>query len=311
MSDSAKQILTPYWNEGPVELHHGNAVDVLKKLPDESVDCVATSPPYYGHRDYREKNQIGHELKPTDYISRLIEVFSEIKRILKPTGSAWVNIGDSYWSGKGQARAADEKRRHPRFLRPQDRPSPEEWIQRKGLLLVPHRFAIAMQEAGWIVRNDNVWHKPNPLPDPARDRCAVVHEYVFHFVKEGQYNFDLEAVSLPSNGDSGKKAPQSVWSVMTVNSSPKKHTATFPDDLVNVPILATCPIGGVFLDPFCGSATALVVAVRERAVARAIGIDVSLGALDEATTLLTEHLSSHPVHRHQQHQNQDCETRHH
>lgn len=270
-----------YYADGHTTLYLGDAQQVLEKLVDESVDCIVTSPPYYGQRDYQIKGQIGLECNPTEFVKTLVNVFTEAKRVLKPTGSLWVNIGDTYWSGKGQAHGIDSKRRLPRFLRPQDRAGEKPLCVPKQLLLIPHRFAIAMQDDGWIVRNDNVWHKIHPVPDPSRDRCASSHEYIFHFVKSRKYFYDADAVAVPSNGKSDKKSPASVWTI-PAKPTKKRHSAPFPLELLRIPILATCPIDGVLLDPFCGSGTALVATLIAGKGRKAIGIDLSEDSLQEA-----------------------------
>ena len=143
-----------------------------------------------------------------------------------------------------------------------------------------------MQEDGWIVRNDNVWHKPAPIPDPVADRCSLSHEYVFHFVKQKKYYYDSQSVALPSTGKSKTKPPLSVWTIPTATKqstfSQKKHIAVFPEQLVILPIKATCPSNGLLLDPFCGSGTALHVAVALGEGRKAIGIDISEKSLQEA-----------------------------
>ena len=267
-----------------VTLYLGNALDVLKKLPSASIDCIVTSPPYYGQRDYGVPDQIGLEELPQLYINRLVAIFQEAKRTLKPTGSLWVNLGDTYWSGKGRPSGPDKKQKHRRFLRPQDRSGPRPLCTPKQLLLIPHRFAIAMQDDGWIVRNDNVWSKVNPTPDPAEDRSAAAHEYMFHFVLQRKYYYNFGAVAVPSNGERPLKSPSSVWQI-PISPNFKKHIAVFPEALVRIPILATLPPGGVLLDPFCGSGTALNYAVTQGDGRRAIGIDISETALEEAVQL--------------------------
>jgi site-specific DNA-methyltransferase (cytosine-N4-specific) len=271
----------PYYSTEKVTLYEGDAEFALLNLDDNSVDCVVTSPPYYGLRDYEISNQIGLEEHPAQYVERLVRVFRQIKRVLKPTGSLWVNIGDTFWSGKGQSQGVDTKQKHRRFTRPQDRLGEPPLCVPKQRLLIPHRLAIALQEDGWILRGDNVWFKPNPIPDPVSDRCAIAHEYVFHFVKQRKYYFDSAAVALPSNGDKKTKPPQSVWVVQLSHSS-KAHKAVFPEELVRLPIRATCPPEGTLLDPFCGSGTALYVALQENQGNKVIGIDLSKTALKEA-----------------------------
>lgn len=278
--------LVPYYFSSHMTLYQGDAATILSKMDSDSVDCIVTSPPYYGQRDYGVESQIGLEDHPQIYISKLIEVFRQAKRVLKPTGSLWVNIGDTYWSGKGRSHGVDVKQKNRRFSRPQDKKGDGHWCVPKQLLLIPHRFAIAMQDDGWIVRNDNVWLKPNPMPDPVMDRCAMAHEYVFHFVKQRKYYFNTEAVAVPSNGKRNTKPPSSVWVIPTVLEQlipyRKKHIAAFPEKLVSLPILATCPPNGILLDPFCGSGTALITALKHGEGRNAIGIDISEDALKEA-----------------------------
>jgi site-specific DNA-methyltransferase (cytosine-N4-specific) len=276
----------PYFNSSHVTLYKGDAEMILSGVEAESIDCIVTSPPYYGKRDYGITGQLGLEEHPQLYIDRLVAVFHQARRVLKPTGSLWVNIGDTYWSGKGRSHGIDVKQRNRRFDRPQDKRGQGPWCVPKQLLLIPHRFAIAMQDDGWIVRNDNVWYKPAPMPDPVSDRCALAHEYIFHFVKQRKYYFDAEAVAMPSNGKRDRKPPFSVWSVPTSSGQTmparKKHIATFPEQLVSLPVQATCPPNGVLLDPFCGSGTALLFAVKQSKERHAIGIDISEDALQEA-----------------------------
>jgi site-specific DNA-methyltransferase (cytosine-N4-specific) len=164
-------------------------------------------------------------------------------------------------------------------LRPQDLPGDGAWTRPKQLLLIPHRFAIAMQDAGWLVRNDNVWVKPNPVPDQVRDRCSTSHEYVFHFTKERWYYFDRLAVGreMPS----GKVLPPiDTWVVPPSRGPNGDHRAGFSEELVRLPILATTPPSGVVLDPFAGSGTSLVFA-RRRGL-RSIGIDLKAEYCDQA-----------------------------
>lgn len=285
--DGIDQLLPKkYYSKGNITLYEGDAEKTLLYLDKNTVDCVVTSPPYYGLRDYEVDNQIGLEAHPDDYIKKLVRIFRQVKRVLKPTGSLWVNIGDTFWSGKGQAQGVDKKTKHRRFVRPQDRAGEPPLCVPKQRLLIPHRLAIAMQEDGWIVRGDNVWYKLNPIPDPVDDRCAIAHEYVFHFVKQRKYYFDPEAVAIPSGAINGTKPPYSVWPIK-LSPSFKNHKAVFPEELVQLPIRATCPVDGIILDPFCGSGTALQVALAEAPGRKAIGIDLSPGALLEARRVLS------------------------
>jgi site-specific DNA-methyltransferase (adenine-specific) len=235
------------------------------------VDCVITSPPFYGQRDYGVKGQIGLEDDPQEYIDRLVAVFNALIPVLKKTASVWVNLGDTYWSGRGEHKSGEDKQTARRFgLRPQDKRRRGLWTRPKQLLLVPHRFAIAMQENGWLVRNDNVWVKPNPIPDQVRDRCSVAHEYVFHFVRERFYYFLREAVGRPGRRGT-VLPPQDTW-IVPPSRGGNGHKAAFSEELVSLPIRATCPPGGVVLDPFAGSGTTLAFARQQGH--RAIGIDL-------------------------------------
>lgn len=235
------------------------------------VNCVVTSPPFYGQRDYEVDRQIGLEPHPSEFISTLADIFDFIGSILAKNGSLWVNIGDTYWSGKGEHRSGEAKQSARRFgVRPQDRKGDGKWCVPKQLLLVPHRLAIELQDRGWLVRNDNVWVKPNPIPDQVRDRCSMSHEYVFHFVKERWYYFDKNAVGRTSENGT-VLPPLDTWEIPPVRGQRGKHRARFSEELVRIPILTTTPPRGVVLDPFAGSGTSLVFARKHGF--RAIGID--------------------------------------
>jgi site-specific DNA-methyltransferase (adenine-specific) len=236
-----------------------------------TVNCIVTSPPFYGQRDYGVKGQIGLEDHPSDFIANLVKYFEACRSILVENGSLWINLGDTYWSGKGEHKSGEIKQSARRFgLRPQDKKGDGKLCQPKQLLLIPHRFAIAMQDQGWIVRNDNVWVKPNPIPDQVRDRCSISHEYVFHLVKSRWYYFNKELVGRKT--DRGTTLPPAdTWELPPARNS-HKHKARFSEELVRVPILATTPANGVVLDPFGGSGTSLIFARKHGF--RAIGIDI-------------------------------------
>ena len=293
-NDMSSSNFKAFFESPRLTLYRGDSARVLELLPEASVDCIVTSPPYYGQRDYGDRSQIGLEKHPQQYIDKLVAVFRAAKRVLKPTGSLWVNLGDTYWSGKGMPHGPDQKQKNRRFMRPQDHSGPKPLCRPKQLLLIPHRFAIAMQEDDWIVRNDNVWFKVNPTPDPVEDRSASAHEYMFHFVRRRRYYYNRGAVALPSKGDRKTKAPPSVWQIQLAPNF-KKHIAVFPEDLIRIPILATLPPQGVLLDTFCGSATALGFALAQKKGRRAIGIDISASALAEARDLLAPLVNIAPV----------------
>lgn len=248
--------------------------DALRLLAEHQmqVNCVVTSPPFYGQRDYEVEGQIGLEDHPRDFISNLVETFNLCQPVMVDNGSMWINLGDTYWSGKGEHRSGEVKQSARRFgLRPQDKKGDGELCIPKQLLLIPHRFAIAMQDEGWIVRNDNVWVKPNPIPDQVRDRCSISHEYVFHFVKQRWYYFDKNVVGRPTESGS-LLPPLDTWEVETVRGLNNGHKARFSEELVRIPICSTTPNRGVVLDPFAGSGTSLVFARKHGY--RCIGIDI-------------------------------------
>lgn len=236
-----------------------------------TVNCIVTSPPFYGQRDYGVSGQIGLEEHPREFVAKLVESFEASRPVLAENGSLWVNLGDTYWSGKGEHKSGETKQSARRFgLRPQDRTGDGDLCKPKQLLLIPHRFAIAMQDRDWLVRNDNVWVKPNPIPDQVRDRCSMSHEYVFHLVKSRWYYFNKEAVGRKS--PSGNVLPPSdTWEIAPARNS-HQHKARFSEELVRIPILSTTPPRGVVLDPFGGSGTSLVFARKHGF--RAIGIDL-------------------------------------
>lgn len=197
-----------------MELHHtfycGDVMEVLRCLPEASVDCVVTSPPYWNLRDYGVEGQIGLEQGPEEYIDRLVAVFDQVWQALKPSGSVWVNLGDTYW-GAGQGHSPSKKSIYAGRDRLPERPGRsgtrrrDGWKCRKQLMLIPSRFAIAMQEAGWILRNDVIWHKKNAMPGSQTDRLTNRYEHLFHFVKKGRYYYDLDAIRIPRAGDDLRK----------------------------------------------------------------------------------------------------------
>ena len=247
-----------------------DALDLLARH-EIIVNCIVTSPPFYGQRDYEVDGQIGLEGHPSEFVAKLVATFGRCGPILAENGSLWVNLGDTYWSGKGEHKSGEVKQSARRFgVRPQDKKGDGKWCRPKQLLLIPHRFAIGMQDNGWIIRNDNVWVKPNPIPDQVRDRCSMSHEYVFHVVKSRWYYFDKSAVGREI--ESGKTLPPvDTWEVPAVRGS-QNHKARFSEELIRIPVNATTPLRGIVLDPFAGSGTALVYARKQGF--RAIAIDI-------------------------------------
>jgi len=279
-----------YYHDDRTLIFCGDAGPIVELLAAERVlvNCIVTSPPFYGQRDYGVRGQIGLERHPAEYLFKLVEMFRTCKRALLPTGSLWVNMGDTYWSGKGQHRSDEKKQSARRFgLRPQDRTGDGLWCRPKQLLLMPHRFAIAMQESGWVVRNDNVWIKPNPIPDQVNDRCSMSHEYVFHFVRERWYYFDRQAIGR-SSPSGAVLPPFDTWTVPPSRGN-GSHKASFSEELIDIPIRATTPSDGIVLDPFAGSGTTIRYA---RALGfRVIGVDLK----SEFCALMVRDLKNAPT----------------
>lgn len=256
-----------------------DAATALRRFPGSCIDCIVTSPPYYGQRDYSTEFQIGGEASPREYLARLLEVFRECFRVLSNSGTLWVNLGDKYRAGR--------------------------------LLGMPWRVALALQEDGWILRSDIIWYKPNAMPSSVKTRPTPDHEYLFLFSRNHKYYYDADAIREPhvtftknskmrgGRGHLGKRGgtpekgkyggnsnlhkarwdqafhpkgrnKRTVWSI-PLSKSRDVHFAVFPEKLVEPCILAGCPQGGIVLDPFVGSGTSAAVALRLGR--RFIGID--------------------------------------
>src|SRR5690606_21352648 len=189
-------------------IYQGDALEVLRSLPSESVHCCVTSPPYWGLRDYGVKGQIGLEPTLQEYIEVLVEVFREVRRVLRPDGTLWLNLGDSYWgSGGANNNSGITGRRPPDGAAKDERDNPVSYRARwgrysilkpKDLIGVPWRVAFALQEDGWYLRSDIVWAKPNPMPESVKDRPTKAHEYVFLLTKNPRYFYDAEAIREPA-----------------------------------------------------------------------------------------------------------------
>ena len=232
----------------------GDCIESMKKLPDESVDMCVTSPPYYALRNYNNNpKQIGLEPTLGQYIENMVAVFTEVHRILKPHGTLWLNLGDSY-NGSGGAggdyNPGGIKEGQPKYT---GRNEPN--LKRKDLMGVPWRVAFALQDAGWWLRQDIIWAKPNCMPEAVKDRCTKAHEYIFLFSKSKSYFFDHEAIRTPTSNK------RSVWDV-SPKPYPEAHFAVYPPELIEPCVLAGCPVGGTVLDPFGGSGTTAGVAIK-------------------------------------------------
>jgi len=176
----------------------GDALTVLKTFPDNSIDCCVTSPPYWGLRNYGVDGQLGLEKTPEEYVAKMVEVFREVKRVLKKEGTLWLNLGDSYaGSGKGQTADGCDDPKQPK-LHGMKLAKNNDQLPAKNLIGIPWRVAFALQADGWYLRQDIIWHKPNPMPESVRDRCTKAHEYIFMLSKSARYYYDQEAIKEPA-----------------------------------------------------------------------------------------------------------------
>jgi len=228
----------------------GDSRHELARLEQGIVQCCITSPPYWGLRDYGVEGQIGAEMDLDDYISDLVSIFSEVRRVLADDGTLWLNIGDSYTSGGRTWRDSDKK--NPARGMKYRAPTPHG-LKPKDLIGVPWKIAFALQADGWYLRSDIIWSKNNALPESVKDRPSRIHEYVFLLSKSERYFYNHEAVKeLGVNGK--KRNCRSVWSI---NTEPCKeaHFATFPRDLVKRCLLAGSQADSLVLDPFFGAGT--------------------------------------------------------
>lgn len=252
-----------------IKILQGNCLDKLKELPDQSINTCITSPPYWGLRDYGEDKQLGMEDTPEEFVNNLVEVFREVKRVLRDDGTVWLNLGDSYCGTGNKGNHTDPKHKEGRNGQKIALNNKIEGLKSKDLVGIPFRVAFALQQDGWYLRQDIIWHKPNPMPESVRDRCTKAHEYIFLLSKSPKYYFDNEAIKEDaktepslrnkmgegyqadytkgkrfSDGErvsgSKKRNKRSVW---TVSTKPFKgaHFATFPMDLIEPCVLAGCP----------------------------------------------------------------------
>ena len=270
---------------------YGDCRDTLKQFDEQARTCV-TSPPYYGLRDYGgEENQIGQEKTPEEFIDQLVNVFKEVRNVLTDDGTLWVNLGDSYYNyrpGKGQSYPKQSVSKTTQDLPTQcnKRGNKLDGLKEKDLIGIPWMFAFAMRKDGWYLRQDIIWHKPNPMPESVKDRCTKSHEYIFLFSKNRKYFYDNESIKEPVKQDWGtrnrtngkyhnsgsglsphsgltksydRKNKRDVWSI-TNKPFKGSHFAVFPPDLITPCILAGSEKGDIILDPFMGSGTTAMVA---------------------------------------------------
>ena len=269
------------------KIEFGDCRDTMRKWADQGIKaqtCV-TSPPYYGLRDYGHDGQIGLEETPEEYITAMVEVFSCVRDVLADDGTLWLNIGDSYAGNNSQA----SNNGRAGYGNPRERVVNRtgEGLKTKDLIGIPWMLAFALRTDGWYLRQDIIWHKPNPMPESVQDRCTKSHEYIFLLSKSPKYYYDIDSIKEDAhttdtsnrnrdesrlNNTPGrtrmaglttnhyeKKNKRSVWTV-TTKPYEGAHFAVFPTDLIEPCILAGAPIGGIVLDPFMGSGTTAQVA---------------------------------------------------
>ncbi len=241
-------------------IQQSDSLTFLKQLPDECINSIVTSPPYFGQRDYGHDDQIGLEDNPQEYIDSLVAVFREAKRVLKSDGTFWLNIGDNYVGATSQHREGGSQGKNSRYSRKHmngiptsGRANRNKTFYAMGLLMkslvgMPWRVAFALQNDGWILRSDIIWHRPS-ASESVKDRPTHAHEYFFMFAKKQWYYYDRSAMLTETGANI-----QSVWRI-TGSPFTGSHFATFPPELIEPIILASCPPEGIVLDPFGGSGT--------------------------------------------------------
>jgi site-specific DNA-methyltransferase (cytosine-N4-specific) len=301
--------MSAYYQDDTVTLLLGDALEQLRTLPDGSVDCIVTSPPYFGLRDYGTPGQYGLEATPAAYVETMRILFAEARRVLADDGTLWLNLGDSYSAG-GQGGNRGGKLNGGAHLDRVPAPTRVPGFAPKNLLGIPWRTAFALQDDGWILRNEIIWSKPNAMPESVRDRLSSRHEHLFLFAKASRYWFDLDAIREPHAAKSlyqqdvaqrrphapGKAAgapgqkpqagfvkgtrelngsganPGDVWELAT-RPYPQAHFAVFPIGLPIRCIKAGCRPGGTVLDPFSGSGT--TGAAARQLGRKYIGVDLN------------------------------------
>ena len=270
----------------------GDCLEKIDEIEEKSVQAIVTSPPYWGLRDYKVAGQLGDELVPEDFVVNLTTLFNKTKRVLKDDGTLWLNIGDTYFGAKGghweggnsitNDATGDNYRMHRKA------PPKHPRLKTKDLTGIPWMLAFSMQKDGWYLRQDIIWHKPNPMPESVQDRCTKAHEYIFLLSKKKNYYYDNEAIKeevkqdwgtrnrtngkyhnegtglVPHSGLESSYETKNKRSVWTVSPKPFKeaHFAVYPTELIEPCILAGCPEDGHVLDPFGGSGTTGLVADR-------------------------------------------------
>jgi DNA modification methylase len=273
----------------------GDCIQSLKSLPDGVINTCITSPPYYALRDYGADGQIGLEQTPEEYVQKLVDVFREVRRVLRDDGTLWLNLGDSYVSNPGDRTKVGGFQANPDVDRAKaesamSRNKKTAGLKQKDLIGIPWMVAFALRNDGWYLRQDIIWHKPNPMPESVSDRCTKSHEYIFLLSKSKTYYYDAESIKEPVKQDWGtrdrtngkyhnngtglnphtglqksyeKANKRSVWSI-TTKPFHGAHFATFPPDLIEPCVIAGSPEEGIILDPFFGSGTTGLVAMKNK-----------------------------------------------
>lgn len=304
-------------NPNAFVIHQGDALEVLKTLPSESVNCCITSPPYYGLRDYGVDGQIGLDETPEQYVARLVSVFREMRRVLRGDGTFWLNIGDSYagsWGNYGGQNRGNGKQRqittgsqaHQKAYDGLEKWRPPtskklEGVKPKDLIGIPWMLAFALRADGWYLRSEIIWQKPNPRPESVKDRPTKAHEQIFLLSKSPRYYYNHEAIKEPFLTDPKENHPKrpntnsrgsnrrSVWTMRTKRFK-GAHFAVFPLELPATCLLAGCPEGGVVIDPFSGTATTGIAAVQHGR--RYIGIEINPEYIDLAYRRFAETINT-------------------
>ena len=250
-SSSRKHIQEADSRPLPRDIIVGDSRRELARFPDGRFQMCVTSPPYWGLRDYDVDGQIGAERTIDEYIADLVSIFREVRRVLRDDGTLWLNLGDSFTSG-GRAWRDTDKKNVARGM--SYRPPTPDGLKPKDLIGIPWRVALALQQDGWYLRTDIIWHKPNCQPESVRDRPTRAHEYIFLMSKSERYLYDHEAIKELTQDGKASRRRRTVWSINTEGYS-GAHFAVFPAELVRLCVLAGSVPGSTVLDPFLGAGT--------------------------------------------------------
>ena len=312
-------------------IHQGDALEVLKTLPSESINCSMSSPPYWALRDYGVEGQLGLEKTFEEYINNLCDIYDQVKRVLKEDGCCFVNLGDTYCGGHagGSIHFKGDKAVKcgaiPQFDKGRPAGKLGKTYTEKCLISIPARFQLEMINRGWILRNVIIWHKPNCMPSSVKDRFTVDFEYIIFFVKSKKYWFDLQREPLAESTvirnqygwhgteveGIGRSQPQAtdkmgdrwgnqelgrskrtVWKI-SPKPFPEAHFAVYPEELCETPLKSGCPEGGIVLDPFFGSGTTGLVALKQNK--KFIGIELNKEYIEIANRRLKPYLEQNKL----------------